>query len=264
MNIYKIVFSPTGGTDKVSSIFADVFQTAFRSEVKTIDLTNKEYDFSNIKLNPDDICIVAVPSYGGRVPAPATERIKQINGNSAKAILLCVYGNRAYEDTLSELQDTLEHSGFTCVSAAAAVAEHSIMHQFAAERPDAKDKEELAEFASEIYNKVTSIATNKNTQTQKLTLPGNHTTYKKYNGVPFKPTANKKCTACGLCAKTCPVGAIDSANPHITNKDLCISCMRCVSACPTHARDLNKIVLTIASKAMSKSCGGRKENELFL
>lgn len=264
MNMYKMIFSPTGGTEKAASIFADAFQATFKNEIKTVDLTDQNYNFSNLKINTEDICIVAVPSYGGRVPGPAIERIKKIKGNGAKAILLCVYGNRAYEDTLSELQDALEYSGFTCVSAAAAVAEHSIMHQFAAGRPDAKDKKELAEFAAEIYKKVTSLDNSENAQMPKLILPGCHNTYKDYNGVPFKPKANKNCVNCGLCAKTCPAGAIDSDNPRTTNKDLCISCMRCVSVCPTHARDLNKIVLTIASKAMSKSCGGRKSNELFL
>ena len=54
--------------------------------------------------------VIAVPSYGGRVPQVAVDRISEIKGNGAKAVLLCVYGNRAYEDTLTELEDSAEKS----------------------------------------------------------------------------------------------------------------------------------------------------------
>lgn len=44
-------------------------------------------------------------------------------------VLLCVYGNRACEDTLAEMQDLAEQCGSTVVATVAAIAEHSIMHQ---------------------------------------------------------------------------------------------------------------------------------------
>ena len=50
----------------------------------------------------EDICIVAVPSYGGRVPDAAVSRLRQMKGNGAGAILMVVYGNRDYDDTLAE------------------------------------------------------------------------------------------------------------------------------------------------------------------
>ena len=54
-----------------------------------------------------------------------------------------VYGNRAYDDTLLELKTRLKRAGFRCAAAVAAVAEHSIMCQFATGRPDPGD---LAEY----------------------------------------------------------------------------------------------------------------------
>lgn len=79
----------------------------------------------------DDIAFLAVPCYGRRVPALAAQRIAQINGNGAKAVLVCSYGNRAYEDCLVELQDVAEAAGFRAVAAVAAVSEHSIVHRYA-------------------------------------------------------------------------------------------------------------------------------------
>ena len=149
---YKIIFSPTGGVEKC----ADLLSANLGGNWKEIDLS---HSISPVTLMEEDLCIYAVPSFGGRVVPIATERLKSIQGNGAKAILLCVYGNRAYEDTLVEMQDTLNAQGFCCVAAIAALAEHSIMHQFATGRPDASDEAILAEFASKINleNTLTSL-----------------------------------------------------------------------------------------------------------
>ena len=72
------------------------------------------------------MAVIAVPSYGGRVPGTAAGRLGAIRGNGARAVLVCVYGNRAYEDTLVELQDIAKQAGFRVTAAVAAVAEHSI------------------------------------------------------------------------------------------------------------------------------------------
>ena len=91
MSIYSILFSPTGGTKKV----ADCLAAGFGSEVREIDLTNPAADFSSFSFTADDICVVAVPSFGGRVPVPAISRLANMSGNGAKAVLAAVYGNRA-------------------------------------------------------------------------------------------------------------------------------------------------------------------------
>ena len=150
MRIVQIVFSPTGGTQKV----ADVITSEWGGPVENVDLSNPKTDFEKVRLAEDDIAVVAVPSFGGRVPALAVERLEKIHGNQAMCAVVCVYGNRAYEDTLIELSDTAEKSGFRVISGIAAIAEHSIMHQYAAGRPDDSDKEELRRFAREILEKV--------------------------------------------------------------------------------------------------------------
>ena len=58
MRIYQILFSPTGGTKKAAAPFTEVFGR----EVSTIDLTDASMDFSQISLDKEDICVVAVPS----------------------------------------------------------------------------------------------------------------------------------------------------------------------------------------------------------
>lgn len=251
MSNYSIHFSPTGGTRKAADLLADALGGTWQQ----LDLCG---EIASMTLTRADVCLVSVPSYGGRVPGLALERLKAIRGNGAKAVLVCVYGNRAWDDTLTELQDALEALGFVCAAAVAAVAEHSIFRQFAAGRPDAGDAQVLASFAPRILEKLAADST------APLTLRGSHDSYQKYGGVPFKPEGDKRCTACGLCAQACPAQAIDHADPRRTDKEKCISCMRCVGLCPTHARDLNPLVLKGAALAMAPKLGGHKENHLFL
>ena len=137
-------------------------------------------------------------------------------------------------------------------AAIAAVAEHSILPQYAAHRPDAADKAQLEQFAAQIlYRQDTAVS-----------IPGNRP-YKKAGGGGLVPKTGKGCTACGLCAKTCPVQAIDPAT-FKTDHQKCISCMRCVRQCPEKARKVNGLLVSIAGLAIKKACSVRKENQLFL
>lgn len=248
---YHFCFSPTGGTEKAASILTRSIGSAWTH----IDLC---MPFHIPELTQEDVCLVSVPSYGGRVPGPVLERLKPLKGCGARAILVCAYGNRAYEDTLTELQDALDSCGFVCVAAVAAVTEHSIFHRSAAGRPDQEDAQQLESCAAKIRQKLDS-----GDRTTPV-LPGSHGSYRDYTGVPFKPEGNKSCVRCCLCAKICPAGAIDPGNPQKTDKDLCISCMRCVQLCPEHARNLNPLLLESAWLATKKKFSGRKPNQLFL
>ncbi len=44
-----------------------------------------------------------------------------------------------------------------------------------------------------------------------------------------------KCAGCGACAKTCPVRAIDPAEPGRLDSHTCNACLDCVTNCPSGA-----------------------------
>lgn len=205
MAVIELVFSPTGGTKAVvDSVAAQTAHQLHTPEPQVVDLSDPA--FSTCACAPDDTAFIAVPSYGGRVPSTATQRIARVQGNGARAVLVCVYGNRAYEDTLVELEDVSRAAGFEIVAAVAAIAEHSIVREVAAGRPDAADREELANFGTKIAEKIAGLQQGKSSDT--LALPGNRP-YKTAGASGMVPQATQACISCGTCARVCSVQAIN-------------------------------------------------------
>ncbi|MBQ7085368.1 MAG: 4Fe-4S ferredoxin, partial [Anaerotignum sp.] len=68
---YEITFSPTGGTKRS----ADLLSAAWKEKAE-IDLMKRRDDFTKYTFTAEDICLVAVPSFGGRVPAVVIERLQ--------------------------------------------------------------------------------------------------------------------------------------------------------------------------------------------
>ena len=134
----------------------------------TTELCTKEKDFIPPSIATDDLAVISMPVYAGRVPALAVERLKKIKSSGAKCIIIAVYGNRAYEDALVEMQDIATETGLQVVAAVAAIAEHSICREYATGRPDDADARELASLGVAIFEKI-----KRNTHFKSLTLPGN-------------------------------------------------------------------------------------------
>lgn len=253
MKIYEICFSPTGGTKKA----AEALGSILADERRFVDLTDSKTRFSDISVGKEDAAVIAVPSYGGRVPAVAAERISEIQGNGTKAVLVCVYGNRAYEDTLAELQDTAKQAGFCVIAAVAAIAEHSIAHEFAEGRPDGDDIAKLREFADKIRKKIESG------NSSEPEIPGNRP-YKERGGSGMVPHPTEECVKCGLCAERCPVQAISANDPKVVDGSKCISCMRCVKICQHSVRKVDDAMLEGVRNMLKKVCSDRKEPELLV
>lgn len=141
-NIHLAYFSATFSTKRIVREIASQFQ----KPVIEYDITSDVLK-DDVSLGSDgDLLIVGVPSYAGRVPEMAVRPLRRFLGNNTPTIIVSVYGNRAYDDTLIELKDLVESHGFKLLSAAAVIAQHSIFPKIAEGRPNADDMEKLHDF----------------------------------------------------------------------------------------------------------------------
>ena len=252
MKLHQIIFSPTGGTRRVSEMLCQGMGT----ESEVTDLCVKAADLRLPEIREDDLVVVAMPVFAGRVPALAVERLRMVNAHGAKCVVVAVFGNRAYDDALLEMQDVASEMGFRVIAAVAAVAEHSIIRKYGQGRPDADDAQTLLQFGADIMRKAEGDVC---TMPQ---VPG-HRPYKKPGMVP-QPKGRRGCNHCGVCARQCPADAIPLTDPKTVDAAKCISCMKCVLVCPTGVRRIGVVMNYLATQGLKKVCATRKENELHL
>ena len=248
MAAIEVVFSPTGGTRKV----ADAVMDGVSKDRIYIDLSEPGFKGTDVQIGDGDIVVIAVPSFGGRAAPLAMQRLKLLKGNGARCVLVCAYGNRAYEDSMVEMQDVATSIGLKVISTIAAVTSNSIVPEYGAGRPSKKDLEELTRFGTEVASKDTPVSS----------VPGNRL-YKKELGTKLAPQPTSACNKCGKCAASCPTNAIDTVT-FKANKSACVSCMRCIRDCDQDARKLNGVIVSLLKMMIGKQCTSPKENELHL
>ena len=82
MKLYALYFSPTGGTKKV----LDIICSAWDCQKEYIIISDIPQMDLSIAFNENDICIVSVPSFSGRVPQFIIPILQRLHGNKAKAL----------------------------------------------------------------------------------------------------------------------------------------------------------------------------------
>ncbi len=250
MKITSIYFSATYTTKRVVEAVAKNLS----NELKAYDITN-DVATETVEIPADELVLVGVPVYAGRVPAMAAERLRRFKGDNTPVVVVAVYGNRHYDDAVLELHDIMTEQGFRTVSAGAFIAQHSIFPKLGKARPDAEDMADIklfAEKSAELLAKGFG----------EITLPGKRP-YKVPGGIPIWPTASRRCTACAACARHCPTGAIDPDSPKGVDKTRCIKCGRCIVVCPTKARRFYGIHYSRAAARFNSAFAARRANEMW-
>ena len=247
-------FSPTGGTKRIGETFAK----AAAENVVYENLGDRSWKEEGEGDGEDVLTVVALPVYGGRIPELAAEKLRMVTGRGRKAVTLAVYGTRAYEDALLEMNDLLEERGFRVIASGAFIAQHSIVNIVGRGRPDARDMEEIQKFAEKVLHK---IETNEDT---KVTVPGSRP-YRNGMGHGAAPVSTDACTFCGCCEQVCPAGAVTMLEKEVrTDAGKCILCMACTAVCPTRARVLPAAVYEPLEQKLGPLKDVYRENEIFL
>ncbi len=262
-------FSPCGNVkaaaEAAGRAAADVLGLPFES----VDFTLPGARTGDIAFGPGDVVILATPVYAGRVPNKLMPFIRDhIRGNGALCGAAVCFGNRAFDDALAELYMLARDNGFTVIGAAAIATEHSFAPALGTGRPDEADLAALREFGEALAKKA-----QKNGPALK-TVPGAMPPEKYYtplraDGTPARflkavpKTDMEKCTRCGTCARVCPMGSVDPADPAVTT-GVCIKCQACIRLCPTGARTFDDGDFLSHRAMLEANYARRAESAFFL
>ena len=265
MNIQTVklvYFSPTGTT---KAIIQSIAHGMNHSTVEHIDITNPNARKQPLQTSENELLVVAVPVYAGRVPSILAPWLNSIKSHATPAVCVVVYGNRDYDDALLELKGIMIKSGCKPIACAAFIGEHSFSGPetpIAVARPDTIDLNSAESFGHKINEKLQALSSIDNVSN--IAVPG-HYPYRsdlKTWIVDFVETSDE-CSQCGLCAKECPAGAIDLENSSLVDKGKCILCCACIKHCPQNAKTMKPGLVKDAAIRLSNNCKERKEPVFF-
>ena len=262
-SVKTVYFSPTKTT---KAVVEGIVHGLDPVSVETFDITRPDARIQPLRTSENELLIVGVPVYRGRVPALLTGWLHAISARDAPAVCVVVYGNRIYDDALLELSDILTGCGCRPIAGAACIGEHSLSSDetpIAEGRPDAGDLRLIEAFGRKIREKLSAIPSADRIGVP--ALPG----CRPYRGDPRIVTedfiaVSDACTRCGICAEVCPVGAIDPEDSSLTDAGVCITCSACIKSCPEQARSIKPGHVKDMSLRLHALCSERKEPEFFL
>jgi ferredoxin len=257
-----IYFSPTGTTRKVLESIAQGIGVA---DVGHIDLTRPEGAQKAVPPFSDELVIIGAPVYGGRLPVDAVARFQKLKASHTLAVIVVVYGNREFEDSLLELKNLAVELGFQPVAGGAFIGEHSLAtpdRPIANGRPDSLDVQKAAAFGAKIKAKIAALPSPASPMS--LEIPGRFPYEGGAKALGASPITDEgTCILCGTCAEVCPTAAIAVDAQVATQVELCIRCCACVKNCPTGARGWEDERVEKIATWLNEKCSARKEPQFF-
>jgi ferredoxin len=262
-SVKLVYFSPTGTTKAVVQGIAHGINPG---TIELIDITRPDARKQPLLTSENELLVVGVPVYMGRVPALLNEWLNAIKAHNTPTVCVVVYGNRVYDDALLELKNIVMKCGCIPIACAAYIGEHSFSNSetpTAQGRPDEEDLHHAEAFGQKIREKLQSVSSI--SQVSDVHVPGTYP----YGGVTKLWTVDfiavsDECSQCGICAEVCPVGAVDAENSRLIDKEKCITCCACIKNCPQSARSMKPGPVKDASVRLHTLYSQRKDPECFI
>ena len=260
--IWLISFSPTRTSKHAVEAIASSFPGI---PLENTDLTYPDTVAAR-HFAADELVIIGVPVYAGRVAPLAVKRLGMLQGSNTPAVIIVTYGNRDFEDALLELNDIALQAAFVPVAACTFIGEHSFSGPetpIAAGRPDSVDLATAKAFGVKISEKLAKLEEPGIIHCPEV--PGKRPYKEGMGSLPFTPgILESRCTQCAACLPICPTSAISLESRIEVDRDLCIFCCACIKVCPEDALQIDAEPLKQKRQWLYEHCAVRREPELYL
>src|SRR5574344_1959783 len=120
-----VTFSPTRTSYKIGEAIA---RGLGNEEIDIMDLTLYN-DVPSIDILKETLVIFSLPVYGGSIAPLAMQRLSELKSDGALAVTVVLYGNRAFENALTQLDSFVSERGCKVIAAAGFVGEHKILSE---------------------------------------------------------------------------------------------------------------------------------------
>lgn len=284
--IWAVSFSPTGSTAQMVLAAAEAAARALACgdaeslsstaaacpasrPIEQVDVSRPDMRERPLQFGEEDLVFAAVPTYAGRVPNKIMPFFRDmVKGCGAFGVPMVTFGGRSFDDSLAELSDLMEESGFRLLGGGAFVCRHAFA-DVASDRPAAEDLEMAAALGRGAAENLQAGRILPASQ-----LPGNHPAEPYYvpkgtDGQPAvflkaKPKLDSaRCTGCGRCAESCPMGSIDRDT--LQAAGICIKCQACIRKCSEGARYFDDPAFLSHKAMLEESFGSvRRESRIVL
>jgi len=263
-----IYYSATGTTKKVLEAITKGLDIG---KPKLLNLTSSAIRNADIPPIEEDLVIIGSPVYNSRIPTHLYPVLSSLKSNHKPVVLVSVYGNVEKGIALNELYAIAEKVGFKIIAAGSFIAEHSFSTDavpIAKGRPTEAELKKAEEFGRNIKLKLSEIEpaeiTSLKIPENKLSLIDRLIPVQVVRMLTKTPVVDPDlCSNCGVCAKLCPMSAIDQDTLEV-NENKCLRCFSCVKRCNKKAREFvfKKKIITVPFFAAKNKL--KNEPDLFL
>lgn len=297
-SVHAAYFSPAGTTKKVVLAIGGGVAEALKTDLRPFDFTLPKAREWRLAFDPEDLLVVGLPTYAGRLPNKVAPYVKDFlltedpaagAGERPFVLPVVTYGGRAFENSLAELAGLLLDNGFALFGGAAVCCEHAMAHRVARGLPSEEDLARAATFGREAGNRLqdrlaTDMKEDDLSARVREKVPGDFHPADYYTPVDLdgSPTEflkatpflrPERCTGCGLCETCCPMNSIHmdapsggvGIGPRPCVAGVCIKCHSCVRRCPEKAWEFTDEALRRHIAMLENTCTkASQENFYFL
>ena len=269
--VVAVYFSAVGNTKRVTEAIATEVASALSLSFETVDFTLPAARKTLREFSQEDLVVFGVPTYAGRVPNKVLPFVESLfAGQGTPVMPVVTFGNRSCDSALTELAQVLTGRGFVVMGGGAFACEHVFSEKIGGGRPDAADWGEIHRFAGHIVDKVRGGGGGCGWLPVEMDQTvGPYYTPLGLDGQPAKflkakpVTDEAKCTACGICAASCPMGSVDP-NEVGQVTGICIKCQACVRKCPRGAKHFADEAFLSHVAMLEGTYVDRAENHTFI